>query len=84
MLLQDVPSCVKSATEIRPYMRTSQRAIKDAEKYATKYLRTSNYLAVMVRMEKVTRSDLNVTSSFQQTLETWKKMVTDTGSNQGG
>ena len=79
--LHNIGSCVKSGPKVRSYMHTSQRAIKDTETYVAKYLKTSDYLAVMVRMEKVRKSNLDMTGCFQQTLETWKKMVTDTGSN---
>ena len=79
--LTDIGSCVRPGGEVRSHLYPSQRMIRDVERYVAKYLKTSDYLAVMVRMEKIRKSDLNMTGCFQQTLETWKKMVTDTGSN---
>ena len=61
-------------------MRYSQRLVREAEKYALTYMKTTKYIAVMIRVEKI-RQKHNVTDCFHLTLEEWRTMVNDTGIN---
>lgn len=57
----------------------SQRLIQEAENYTRKHLKTLDYLAIMVRMEKARNLNANVSECFQSALEQWERMVKDTG-----
>jgi hypothetical protein len=60
----------------------SKQIILDARKYRETFLRTDNYVSIFVRMEKAMQSkEGNVTYCFHQTLDHWRKMVSDTGMN---
>ena len=62
-------------------MRYSQRLVREAEKYALTYMKTTKYIAVMIRVEKIRNLQHNVTDCFHLTLEKWRTMVNDTGIN---
>lgn len=64
------------------YTWPSQQLICDAKKYRQKYLRTTNYISLMVRTEKIV--SLNSSQEFMagclnETLKAWKGLMASTG-----
>ena len=69
---------IPARTEVRP----SKQVLKDAKAYQDKYFSSSNYISVMVRMEKVKRHFHKkgiIPYCYQKTLQYWKRLVQDTG-----
>lgn len=64
------------------YTWPSQQLICDAKKYRQKYLKTANYISLMVRTEKIL--SLNSSQEFManclnETLKAWRELVDSTG-----
>ena len=70
-------TCKKRVVELQP----SKRLFQDAKKYIARYLKTSDYLSIMTRMEKTKSKNIAIRSCFYQTLEFWNKLVKETGIN---
>ena len=69
---------ISAHTKVRP----SNQLLKDAKAYQEKYFSSSNYISVMVRMEKVKgnfHKEGIIPYCYQKTLQYWKKLVQDTG-----
>ena len=64
------------------YTWPSQQLICDAKKYRQKYLKTANYISLMVRTEKILSLNSSrdfMASCLNETLKSWKELVDKTG-----
>lgn len=64
------------------YSWPSQQLICDAKKYRQKYLKTANYISLMVRTEKILSLDNSrefMSNCLNETLKAWRELKASTG-----